>query len=169
MTYLGAQKLAISRDSVFLKWKYWVKCAPSLIGSPTRTEINLMDSLTVLPVNITSTEILKQMACLFHYAEALATHPVVCLPPPNGLRTFKKSREGRVHCFPSFLSLKAHWTCAATWFWIQLSPWSPRRENIHSTFSNNPPDPFTPQTIRPWQWWGVMDRSWHGERGKENI
>lgn len=105
MIYLGAQKVAISRDSVFLRWKYWEKYTPSLLGSLTQAKINSMNSLTGLHVNITSTEILKQMAFFFHSAEALTILPIVSLSP-KGLRIFEKWREGKVQLAPSFFSLR---------------------------------------------------------------
>lgn len=108
MIYLGAQKVAMSRDSIFLRWKYWEKYTPSLIEVWLR-QMKLDEFIKRLAsseiLNITSSEILKQMPFFFHSAEALTIHPIVSLPP-NGLRIFKKWRERRVQSAPSFFSLR---------------------------------------------------------------
>lgn len=72
-----------------------------LFDRKSNSEINLTDSLTVWPVNIISTETLKQMALFFHYTKTLIIHSIVSLQP-NGLRIFKKGREERVHYSPFF-------------------------------------------------------------------
>lgn len=58
-----------------------------LFDRKSNSEINLTDSLTVWPVNIISTETLKQMALFFHYTKTLIIHSIVSLQP-NGLRIF---------------------------------------------------------------------------------
>lgn len=107
MIYLGAQRVAMSRDSIFLRWKYWEKYTPSLIWSLTQAKRNWMNSLTGLPVNIASSEMLKQMPFFFHFAEALAIHPIASLPP-NGLRIFKVKRRKGAICPFLFLRLTYH-------------------------------------------------------------
>lgn len=66
-----------------------------------------MNSLTGLPVNIAFSEMLKQMPFFFHFAEALAIHPIASLPP-NGLRIFKVKRRKGAICPFLFLRLTYH-------------------------------------------------------------